>query len=76
LWQQLFTARLTDYPVKSLLLLPPVMLGCAILSYYLVERPCVRLGKRLTFPLDLHRARDLSSLPSETPDCAFRRSVL
>jgi peptidoglycan/LPS O-acetylase OafA/YrhL len=76
LWQQLFTARLTDYPVKSLLLLPPVMLGCAILSYYLVERPCVRLGKRLTFPLDPHRARDLSSLPSETPDCAFRRSVL
>lgn len=76
LWQQLFTARLAEYPVKSLLLLPPVMLACAVLSYFLVERPCVRLGKRLNSRLDSHRARNLPSSPSETPACAVRRSVM
>ena len=31
----------------SLLLIPPLMFVVATLSYYLVERPSVQLGKRL-----------------------------
>ncbi len=76
LWQQLFTAALAEYPLKSLLLFPPVMLACAILSYYLVERPFVRLGKRLTSPLVPHRAPLPSSRPPETSDRALGGAAL
>jgi peptidoglycan/LPS O-acetylase OafA/YrhL len=76
LWQQLFTASPAEYPVKSFLLLPPIMLACAVLSYFLVERPCVRLGKRLNSWLDSHRARNLPSSPSGRSTYAVRRSVM
>jgi peptidoglycan/LPS O-acetylase OafA/YrhL len=44
LWQQLFTGRPSVYLSDALL---PLMFIAAILSFYFVERPSVRLGKRL-----------------------------
>jgi peptidoglycan/LPS O-acetylase OafA/YrhL len=45
LWQQLFTAPPVDYGVGWLLFCP-LMILFAVLSYYLIERPCVRFAKR------------------------------
>lgn len=45
LWQQFFSAPTYLYRGSSLLWSPPLMLGCALLSYLFIERPCVRLGK-------------------------------
>ena len=47
LWQQMFVAVRSNYPVDSWLLFPPAMFAFAIASYYFIERPSVRLGKRL-----------------------------
>jgi peptidoglycan/LPS O-acetylase OafA/YrhL len=49
LWQQMFTAPRWLYisGPHNLLLIPPLMFVVATLSYYLVERPSVQLGKRL-----------------------------
>jgi len=47
LWQQVFTAGRNLYISESLLLISPLMFVLATLSYYFVERPCVRLGKHL-----------------------------
>ena len=47
LWQELFTGRPTDYGAAGWLLFCPLMIVVAMLSYYLVERPCARLAKRL-----------------------------
>jgi peptidoglycan/LPS O-acetylase OafA/YrhL len=49
LWQQFFMAPRWLYisDPDSLLLIPPLMFVVATLSYYLVERPSVQLGKRL-----------------------------
>jgi len=71
LWQQLYAARPEDYPVKSLLLIPPMMLICATLSYYWLERPCVKLGKRFASPLGPRGTQipPISS-SSETPEGA------
>jgi len=46
LWQQLFTAAPSRYLLSSPLPLAPMMLVCATLSYYFVERPAQRLGKQ------------------------------
>jgi peptidoglycan/LPS O-acetylase OafA/YrhL len=45
LWQQLFTAPPVDYGAGWLLFFP-LMILFAVLSYYLIERPCVRFAKR------------------------------
>jgi peptidoglycan/LPS O-acetylase OafA/YrhL len=67
LWQQLFTAQPEDYPVRSMLMFPPLMFVCAILSYYWVERPCARVGKRFASPLQPRAVPNLvSSLPAGT----------
>jgi peptidoglycan/LPS O-acetylase OafA/YrhL len=50
LWQALFTSLPAMYPVRSALLFPPLMLACATLSYILVERPFMRLGRWLLVP--------------------------
>ncbi len=47
LWQQMFTADRLAYTRDSWLLFPPLMVIVATTSYYFIERPCVRLGKRL-----------------------------
>ena len=47
LWQQLFTAPPIDYGRSGWLLFCPLMIAFAILSYYLIERPCARVAKRL-----------------------------
>jgi len=47
LWQQMFTAPPSLYISDSLLFVTPLMFVVATLSYYFVERPFVRLGKRL-----------------------------
>ena len=47
LWQQLFTAHPSFYQGDSWLLFSPLVFLFAAMSYYLVERPCVRLGRRL-----------------------------
>ena len=47
LWQQLFTAPPVDYGSTGWLLFCPLMFVFAILSYYLIERPCVRFAKRV-----------------------------
>ena len=47
LWQQLFTAPPVDYGGAGWLFFCPLMIVFAVLSYYLIERPCVRFAKRL-----------------------------
>ena len=47
LWQQLFTASAEQYRPIGWLGAPVLMLVAAVLSYYLVERPCLRGGRRL-----------------------------
>jgi peptidoglycan/LPS O-acetylase OafA/YrhL len=47
LWQQLFTAPPVDYGNVGWLLFCPLMIAFAVLSYYLIERPCARFAKRL-----------------------------
>ncbi len=47
LWQQLFTSNPSGYHGAPWLKFAPLMLVVAVLSYYLVERPCIRLGKRI-----------------------------
>jgi len=64
LWQQLFTAPYARYLSDGMPHLFPLMFVAATLSYYVVERPSVRLGKRLldrwarTAPRTLAAARD------------------
>jgi peptidoglycan/LPS O-acetylase OafA/YrhL len=47
LWQQLFTLPREFYVLENLFVAAPLMAVAAVLSYYLIERPSVRLGKRL-----------------------------
>lgn len=47
LWQELFLAPRHLYISNSLLLYPPLVFVVGSLSYYFVERPCVRFGKHL-----------------------------
>jgi len=47
LWQQVFTAAASHYLVDSWLMFPPLMLVAAMLSYYCIERPCIRAGRQL-----------------------------
>ncbi len=71
LWQQVFSGRPEDYPIRSLLLFPPIMLICAMLSYYWVERPCIRVGKRIASPLGRRSSPPMRpSSPAETPERA------
>lgn len=46
LWQQLFTAPPVDYGSAAWLFFCPLMIVFAVISYYLIERPCARLAKR------------------------------
>ena len=57
LWQGLFTAGRNLYISESFLLISPLMFVVATLSYYFVERPCVRLGKHVLgqLPQTAHR---------------------
>lgn len=48
LWQELFLAPPELYGVHSLLTVVPLMLLVAVASYYGVEQPAIRLGKRLS----------------------------
>lgn len=50
LWQQLFTGKPEFYgSIKPGLPFNMIaLLGCAALSYYLIERPCIRLGHRIS----------------------------
>jgi peptidoglycan/LPS O-acetylase OafA/YrhL len=50
IWQQVFTAPAGFYLVDSWLGVPALMLIAAVLSYYGVERPCLRLGRRFLAP--------------------------
>jgi peptidoglycan/LPS O-acetylase OafA/YrhL len=47
LWQQLFTSSPAAYHGAPWLKFAPLMLVVAALSYYWVERPCIRLAKRI-----------------------------
>jgi peptidoglycan/LPS O-acetylase OafA/YrhL len=47
LWQQVFTAEANQYLAPSWLTVPPLMLVAATLSWYGIERPCIRAGRRL-----------------------------
>jgi peptidoglycan/LPS O-acetylase OafA/YrhL len=47
LWQQVFTAEAHEYLAPSLLTFPPLMVIVAALSWYCIERPCIRAGRRL-----------------------------
>lgn len=50
LWQQLFTGKPEFYgSIKPGLPFNMIaLLGCAALSYYLIEKPCIRLGHRIS----------------------------
>ena len=60
LWQQLFTSRPAAYLDAPWLKFAPLMLVAAALSYYWVERPCIRLGKRI---IATGHAKSASSIP-------------
>ncbi len=60
LWQQLFTSSPAAYLDAPWLKFAPLMLVVATLSYYLVERPCIRLGKRI---IATRLAKSAPSLP-------------
>lgn len=60
LWQQLFTSSPAAYLDAPWLKFAPLMLVVAALSYYLVERPCIRLGKRI---IATRHAKSASSIP-------------
>lgn len=47
IWQQLFTGAWVHYSVNSWLLSFPMMFVLATLSYYGVERPFIKLGRRI-----------------------------
>jgi peptidoglycan/LPS O-acetylase OafA/YrhL len=47
LWQQVFTAEAHEYLAPSSLTFPPLMVVVAALSWYCIERPCIRVGRRL-----------------------------
>ena len=48
LWQQIFINRHSDSWVSRFPLYLPLVLGTAMLSFYLVERPCLRLRARIS----------------------------
>lgn len=48
IWQQVFTAEVNEYLAPSLLTFPPLMVVVAALSWYCIERPCIRAGRRLS----------------------------
>ena len=48
IWQQVFTAEANQYLAPSLLTFPPLMVVVAALSWYCIERPCIRAGRRLS----------------------------
>ncbi|HZD51284.1 MAG TPA: acyltransferase [Silvibacterium sp.] len=52
LWQQLFTAPVAFYSGAGVIIprLVPLLFGIIPLSYFLVEKPAMRLGKRLSNP--------------------------
>jgi peptidoglycan/LPS O-acetylase OafA/YrhL len=47
IWQEVFTAAPDLYPRNSMLIVPALMFIMAVLSYYCIERPSIRCGKRL-----------------------------
>ena len=59
LWQELFTAPATDYGFsgKPVAFLLPLLFAVVPLSYLFVEKPAMRLGKRLTERIRLGRVR-------------------
>lgn len=67
LWQQLFFARRDTHSLLSPLQNGPwnllAALGCAIASYYLLEKPMMRLGHRLAPPVTPGRP-DLAGTPT------------
>ena len=67
LWQGLFTNLPQYYPHKSFLLFPPLMFVCAAASYWLVERPFVRLGKRILSSARFRRPPQSSPQPPAQP---------
>ena len=62
LWQQLFTGAPSLYTSPdSVLAMPVLMLAVATLSYFFIEKPVVRLGKRLLASMAAKRALKLKS---------------
>ena len=62
LWQQLFTGPASLYAGLSLLRMPLLLIVPAVLSYFIVERPLIRLGHRLS-----HRITDRRTMPLHPP---------
>jgi len=63
LWQEAFTASRDLYLTDSWLVISPLMLVAAWLSYHCIERPGVRLGR---FLLSSGRLEPLPGLPGRT----------
>jgi len=70
LWQQMFFASghtTAAWPLSALQIFPFNYLAafaCAIASYYLVERPLIKVGHRLAHPATPGR-EDLNELPAQ-----------
>ena len=64
IWQQLFTARTIKYQDASFLTIFPLMFMAAILSYYFIERPSIRLGRRVLNFGFTHRPQTLAKGPT------------
>ena len=60
LWQQPFTRNHSLVLGAPWLNFAPLMVVAAALSYYLIEKPCIRLGKRI---IAMRRAHSSPSLP-------------
>jgi peptidoglycan/LPS O-acetylase OafA/YrhL len=60
LWQQVFMLWPSDRQPSPLQKMPLSILSlfaCAAASYYILERPCIRLGHRLARPVSEARSR-------------------
>jgi peptidoglycan/LPS O-acetylase OafA/YrhL len=66
LWQQLSTGPPDSYRAHSLLLFPFLFIAPAILSYWLVEKPMIRMGHRLSDAIKAQRrsAEAVTAKPS------------
>ena len=48
LWQQLSTGAPSLYPENSIMLIPALFILPALVSYFVIEKPIIRLGHRLS----------------------------
>lgn len=74
LWQQLFTGPADLYATPSFLRFPLLLIVPAVLSYFILERPMIRLGHRLSSRIKDGRTTALSSLSGDEAPALVRQA--